>query len=292
MLSMCKPGPTGARIHILWCFVSIICFCLVSAAIAAPPAIPVKIRETKTGTKFGTLGERPEKHQPTLFIFSTDVPSLTPDSIYTETGREVAASGWLSVVIDPPCHGFDQVPNEPTGLTGWAHRIKHDEPLMEKFTRRCQDVLDFLIAEGETDPNRVAAIGTSRGGFCAFHFAAAEARVHAVMAVSPVVHLPVLQEFSDLQSDPRATDLSLVRLADKLADRAVLLTIGNDDARVGTDECVAFAQELVRSGKRLFPDRKVTPVEIRVGPSDGHHAIDDAYGISARWLLSIPFADN
>ncbi|GIT31209.1 MAG: hypothetical protein Ct9H300mP1_32550 [Planctomycetaceae bacterium] len=84
----------------------------------------------------------------------------------------LARHGWLYVTLDPPCHGRDAKKGEPAALSGWAHRVKNGEDLVGPFTKRCRDVLDWLIARKYTDPDRIAAGGTSRGGFCALHFAA------------------------------------------------------------------------------------------------------------------------
>jgi dienelactone hydrolase len=143
--------------------------------------------------------------------------------------------------------------------------------------------LDFLVAEGYTDPQRVAACGTSRGGFCALHFAAAEPRVRAVACISPVTNLLALREFAGV-TEERARSVNVADLAEKLAGRAVWLGIGNDDQRVGTDECIATARRLVEAARARQPNA-VVPVELVVGPSDGHRAIDDAYTRAAQFVL-------
>jgi len=63
------------------------------------------------------------------------------------------------------------------------------------------------------------------------------------------------------------------------------LSIGNTDDRIGTDECIALYQKLVAASRRANPDRKVLPVELIVGPSFGHTAIDDAYSLQTEFLL-------
>jgi hypothetical protein len=75
-----------------------------------------------------------------------------------------------------------------------------------------------------------------------------------------------------------------VHLEERLAGKAVLLSIGNDDHRVSTQDCVAFAQTLVAATRRLRPALPVIPVELMVGPTSGHQAVDDAYLLEARFL--------
>ncbi len=243
----------------------------------------MRVLKTPDGTRFGMFGEKPSSPAATLFVFAVGVDDM-PKSVYIETGRQLAEQGWLYVTLDPPCHGDDQPKGEPAALSGWAHRVKNGQELMAPFTKRCSQVLDYLVREGYTDANRVAACGTSRGGFCALHFAAAEPRVLAVTCVSPVTNLLVLEEFAGL-TERQVRPLNALQLADKLAGRAVLLSIGNDDPRVGTDDCIAVARRLVSTARQRQPDRRVVPVELVVAPADGHHAVDDAYTLAGRFVL-------
>ena len=108
--------------------------------------------------------------------------------------------------------------------------------------------------------------------------------MRAVTCVSPVTNLLVLTEFSGI-GEQQVRGLNAAHLAEKLAGRAVWLSIGNDDARVGTDDCIAFARKLTAEGRRQKSASKVAPVELVVGPSEGHRAVDDAYGLAAQFTL-------
>ena len=71
----------------------------------------------------------------------------------------------------------------------------------------------------------------------------------------------------------RVAALALTAVAEKLTGRSVWLTIGNNDARVGTDDCVAFARRLVtvnKPGQSAAADTKLIDVAIEVLPSAGH----------------------
>jgi dienelactone hydrolase len=257
-----------------------------AAAQNADPTLPrIQLLKTADGTRFGFFGEKPAAPAATLFIFATGIDEMgsDPKQYYSQTGRDLAQDGWLYVVLDPPCHGYDRVEGEPAALVGWAHRVKAGQDLMGPFVKRCVAVLDHLIAEGYTDPNRVAASGTSRGGFCALHFAAGEPRVRAATGVSPVTNPLALSEFAGV-TEEQAKSINIDGLTDRLAGRAVWLSIGNHDPRVSTDDCVSLARKLVAATRRLKPEIKVVPVELVVGPSEGHRAIDDAYRLEAQFL--------
>lgn len=245
---------------------------------------PMRVLQTPAGTRCGIFGDKPAAPAPTLFVFASSVDEMAKSPVYSEAGRHLAEHGWLYVTVDLPCHGHDHRADEPAALSGWAHRVKTGQALMEPFVKRCVDVLDFLIAEGFTDPKRVAACGTSRGGFCALHFAAAEPRVRAVACISPVTNLLALSEFAGV-TESQVQSISIPSIADKLAGRAVWLSIGNHDPRVSTDDCIATARRLVAAARERQADARVVPVELIVGPSDGHHAIDDAYALAARFVL-------
>ena len=153
--------------------------------------------------------------------------------------------------------------NEPGQLSGWAHRVKQGEDFVSPFVRRCADVLDYMIEAGYTDPQRVAACGTSRGGFCALRLAAAEPRIRAVTCVSPVTNLLALREFDGVTAE-QAAPHNVLTFADKLAGRAVWLSIGNDDGRVNTGDCITVARSLVAQSRRRHPKQKTVPVELIV----------------------------
>jgi dienelactone hydrolase len=241
--------------------------------------------KTRAGTHFGLFREKPSVPAPTLFILASGIDEAGTEAgrLYTETGRELAKDGWIYVVLDPPCHGYDQKAGEPSALAGWAYRVKTGQDLMGPFVRGCIDVLDYLIAEGYTDPMRVAASGNSRGGFCALHFAAAEPRIRVVTAISPVTNPLALSEFVGVTQEQVAA-ISIDSLADRLAGRTIWLSIGNDDKRVSTDDCISLSRKLVAATRRLKPDLKTVPVELIIGPSFDHHAIGDATLLEAEFL--------
>jgi len=252
-----------------------------------PPAM--RVLQTDNGTRFGVFGERMKKPAPTFFVFATSVDDMARFDVYSKTGRELARQGWLYVTLDPPCHGRDAKNGEPAALSGWAHRVKNGEDLMGPFVNRCRDVLDWLIARKYTDPERIAAGGTSRGGLCALHFAAAVPRVKAMVCISPVTNPLALREFAGLKQEQTA-GIDAGSLAGKLAGRPIWMSIGNHDQRVGTDDCIATSRRLAAASRKKHPDA-VSPVELIVAPSKGHTAIDHAYTRGARFITDV-FAND
>ena len=243
----------------------------------------MRVLQTDNGTRFGLFGERKKTSSPTFFVFATSVDDMNKYEVYSETGRELAKQGWLYVTLDPPCHGRDSKKGEPAALSGWAHRVKNGEDLMKPFVKRCRDVLDWLVAEKYTDPDRIAVGGTSRGGFCALHFGAADPRVKAIVCISPVTNPLVLREFAGVTPD-RTAGIDVRSLADKLAGRPIWISIGNHDERVGTDDCIAACRRFVAASRKKQP-AALSPVELIIAPSKGHSAIDKAYTRAARFIV-------
>lgn len=275
---MIHSNSIGIKLALLLTIVLIVS--TVAAEGADPPAM--RILQTESGTRFGMFGEKPNSPAPTLFVFATSVDDMDEGAIYTETGRQLAKQGWLYVTLDPPCHGRDSKEGEPPTLSGWAHRVKNGEELMKPFVTRCRDVLDWLVAERYTDPDKVAAGGTSRGGFCALHFTAAEPRVKAVVCISPVTNPLALREFAGVKPEQTAR-INAKALADELAGRPIWMSVGNDDKRVGTDHCISTCRRFVAASRQRKPDA-VAPVELIIAPSNGHTAVDNAYMLAAEFV--------
>lgn len=222
-------------------------------------AADVQLLTTPDDVRFAVLGEKPQSPAATLLVFGGDRHGTLLSDDVNRIGQLLAPDGYLSVSLDIPCHGEDVRPGEEAGLTAWRDRIVKGDDLIGPFTENVTKVLDHLIAEGYTDPQRIAISGTSRGGFCAFHAAAADDRIRCVLAFAPVTHLPVLREFEGARDNPEVLQLSTIHLADKLASKSIWMTIGNDDVRVGTTECIDMYSALVERAKG-----KAVPIPIEL----------------------------
>lgn len=280
-------GPTLLRSFLPFLgFAMLVAHPNLSGSIAADEPSAIQVRRTADKVIFGVIGEIKPKQAPapTLFVFAHGIEEMQQQSVYTEVARLLAKQGWISVIVEPPCHGEDDRDGEPKQLDGWRHRLEHNDAWISAFTTKASAVLDLLIKDGITDPERVAVCGTSRGGFLAYHFAAAEPRVKAAAGISPVTRLTALREFSTTTQREKAEQLDVARLASKLAGRAIWLSIGNNDARVNTDDAIAFTREVVRAAARPDNPDVVIPVELLVAPTPGHSKIDQAHELLSAWL--------
>lgn len=245
--------------------------------------LSVQVLKTPSGERFGMLGKKGSGPAPTLFVFATGLEESLQSADFNRVGHLLGQKGFLCVSVDVPCHGKDRAAGEPGGLHGWPSRLEKGKPLVEAFAKKSSHVLSYLIEEGYTDEKKVGACGTSRGGFMALHFAAAEPRVGWVIAFAPVTDLTVLSEFAGLEKDRTVRGLSLIHHADKLAGRGLWLCIGNRDRRVGTDHAIALTRRIVEAAK---PDKAIIPVELHVTPTAGHTIHATAHEEAARWALS------
>jgi dienelactone hydrolase len=247
-------------------------------------AAEVNALRTPDGVDFAILGDKPAAPAPTLFIFALDARGTLASDVYRRAGNRLAPKGFLCVSVDLPCHGAQHRPDEPKELAGWRHRVDAGEDPMADLARRVKSVLDYLIAERYSDPERIAACGTSRGGFSALHVAAADPRIKCVAAYSPVSDLKALREFKGAEQSPLVKQLAVANHADRLAGRAVWIAIGDQDQRVDTDASIALARALSTAAARKKLPRHV---ELHVTPADGHNTPADAPQQSAAWITRI-----
>ena len=241
----------------------------------------INMLQSQSGVAFALLPLQTSSPAPLLLLFAmagTDTLTIEP---YCRIGRLLHAQGWNVVSLDLPCHGDDQRAGEPLELDGWATRIKAGEDIVAAFQQRVNEVIEQLVATGVADPSRMAAAGTSRGGFMAFQAAAGNPRIRAIAAFAPVTDLLALREFAGQEQNPLAKRLALMNVVGSLADRAAWITIGNADTRVGTDKAMAFAEMLnnVAVAKMLSPR-----VTLRILPVPGHTTVPESHDEAAAWL--------
>jgi dienelactone hydrolase len=249
---------------------------------AADSEPALTIRETSSGIRYGVWALPITYPVPTLFILASSIEETLGDEYFRQAGTELARRGYACVAIDLPSHGRDQRAGEPPGLDGWRWRLDRGEDVVAANNRRLSAVLDHLIEEGRADPARVAACGTSRGGFLALHFSAVDPRVRAVAAYAPVTDLASLREFRGAEEDPLVGSLALVRRKEDLARRAIWIIIGDRDERVDTDKAVTLARQITSSALAQELDARVdlhVPSEPR-----GHTTPRGAVEASIEWI--------
>lgn len=242
----------------------------------------ITLLETPGGVRFGYTGEKPAAPAPTLFLLASSLEANLTDTDFCEAAHILADRGVFSVSADVPCHGCDKRPGETVGLVGWRERMEAGENPFEAFVAGCSAVLDSLIEGQFTDPERVAVLGNSRGGFSAMHFAAGEPRIKAAAAIAPVTKLAALREFAGMDDHPIAASLALKNHASRLAGRPIWMIIGNRDERVNTDYAIEFARAVVAATERNLEE--TVNVEIAIVPSIGHRNPPNAHTLAAAWL--------
>ena len=238
----------------------------------------LKMLQTPSGVRFGSLGERRASPAPTLIIVGSDLEySLTNDEI-NKVGRLLGGAHCFG--LDVPGHGIDVREGEPQSLGAWRARLDKNENFVAKFARDISDILDYLIADGYSDPARIAVAGTSRGGFMGLHAMAEDSRIRAGVSFAPISELTILNEFKGLERHALTQSLALSQIAAKLADRPLWFCIGNNDRRVGTDSLIDFTRRVVAACKK----GKTAPVEIHIMETEDHHIHDTAHEEAAEWL--------
>jgi dienelactone hydrolase len=247
-----------------------------------PPPHEVTIAATATGVRFGYWPARPQTPAPTLFVLATTPETSLGEDYYRQAGDYLWKNGYLLVSVDLPCHGQEQREGEPSGLDGWRFRADRGEDFVADLTGRLSAVLDFLIAEGYADPERIAVCGTSRGGYSALQFAAADKRVKCVAAFSPVTDLVALREFHGAEENPLVEKLAIGQRAADLADRAVWIVIGDRDERVSSDKAIAFARKVTAEALKNGGDPRVD-LHVLAQPK-GHSTPDGAAAMAAEWI--------
>lgn len=244
----------------------------------------VSSAHTAVGTSFAMLPVHTAKPAPTLLLFAMSEKDTLGTEPYCVVGRLLHEQGWNVASLDLPCHGEDRRECEPAELDGWAVRISANEDITADFQLRVNDVVDHLIAIGIADPNRIAAAGTSRGGFMAFHAAIGNPNIRAVAAFSPVTDLIALNEFVGQEDNPLVSRLVLERSVKALADRAVWIYIGDADERVSTDKAVAFVKNLTKANQMRITGADII---LQVLPIPGHASLPEWHKDASVWLQKV-----
>ncbi|MEN3943716.1 alpha/beta fold hydrolase [Prosthecobacter sp. SYSU 5D2] len=254
-----------------------------SAQAADTPPLPASGESLTTadGVRFALWPKRLAEPAPLLFILSGDQDETLSSKYFRQAGQFLANEGVVCVSVDLPCHGQDARPDEK-GLTGWRRRCDKGEDFVAEVTGRLSAVLDHLIKEDIADPERIAASGTSRGGFIATHFAIADARVKHVLAFAPLADLARITEFKGAEDLPLVQKLSLEKNASILAGRSLWLVIGDRDDRVSTESVVRFARAVTQT---TLETKSPAAVDLHVIAEPRGHTVPAGYAeLGAAWL--------
>ncbi len=265
---------------ILFSGIFLACFLSVTEPLAAQD---LKLHTTPGGVEYGTWGSPEPGPAPTIFIFSGTIEETLENAYFRQCGNALAEQGYLCVSIDLPCHGKQAIKGQTSGIGGWNVRIANGENVAAELQKRASEVLDHLIQTKVADPDQIAAAGTSRGGYMAIQFAAADERVKCVAGFAPVTDLAALREFAGNEELPLVKSLSLKSQAKQLAGRPVWVIIGDRDDRVSTKSAMDFALALsAEAVAKDVPSRLELHI---ISEPRGHTTPKGAAEQAARWIL-------
>jgi len=251
---------------------------------ARPSADDVQITSTPAGVEFATWGVTPAKPAPTLIILSGNMKDSLTRGSFLRAGELLAPKGYLCVTIDLPNHGAEAKPGY-SNLSGWGKRAAAGDDFVAEFNDRMKQVVDHLITQGLTDPERIAVTGTSRGGFMAIRYAAFDQRIKCAVGYAPVTDLRRLKEFDLALDVPSVDSMSLEAYVPQLVGRPILIMIGDRDERVGTDAAYLFARKL---SEAAVATDVPSQVELRILSEPRGHSMPSSVGLSAaRWIYRI-----
>ena len=244
----------------------------------------VQLMNTPDGIEFGVWGSPKSEHPaPTLIVLATTIKKTLNSAYYRHCGNQLTNRGFICVSINLPCHGDQRIDGEPEGLSGWSHRAARDSDFVAEFNNRLSKVLDYLVNQGLSDPKKIAACGTSRGGFLAIHAAIHDPRVKCVAAFAPVTDLSTLIEFKLTNKCQLVKKYNLINRASDLAGRKVWIIIGDQDKRVNTDNAVQLAREISKESRKNDLPSKVA---LHVLPEPRGHMIPAGADImAADWIF-------
>jgi dipeptidyl aminopeptidase/acylaminoacyl peptidase len=165
-------------------------------------------------------------------------------------GQFLAARGY--VVIQPNFRGSSGYGKEFLGQNAF-----HE---WRKVMSDIHDSADWLVKQGLADPNRVAILGWSYGGYAALQSAAMDHRYKAVVAIAPVTDLKQLRRDAEGFNDEKLT-LTEIGKGDQLVDGSpinraseiqapVLLVHGTVDGNVAYDHSKHMLAALNHAGAK------------------------------------------
>lgn len=261
---------------------------IAASAVASEPSEghELAVSATPGGVEFAMWGGPENQAAPKLVIMPGKGLDQLSDPSVLKAGVLLVPRGYRCVGIDLPDHG-KQASREVTGVHAWAQRCIEGDNFVAEFNERMKQVVDHLIAEGLTDPERIVAAGTSRGGFLAIHYAAFDPRVAGVVAYAPATDLSVVHKYFDVARDaPMVDQLSVFHQAPNLVGRPMLIFVGDRDDGVATDTAIRFAREL--SAAAVEADVP-SGVELHVISEPRGHALSSKRVTlpAARWIYRL-----
>lgn len=195
-------------------------------------------------------------------------------TVIIHTGFDgTAEEMWIDAACSAQQHGYTAIAFDGPGQPG--PRYKDGLVFRPDWEAVITPVMDFAIAQPEVDPERIALIGNSMGGYLAPRAAAFEPRLKALLAIdgvmdfgSPIVARMAGEDWrSLLQGDDDALDAAIEKQSE--VDTVGRWLVRNGMWSFGVDQPSAFARKVMEY--RLTDDvaAKITcPVFVGDAQSD------------------------
>ncbi len=215
---------------------------------------------------------------PAVFYFSLSARDSLHLDPYNQPALYLGSPALRIFSVSLP--GHDTMP--PTeALRFWADEIRHGKDVIHAFVQEVAAYIRHLIDQHVVDPEKIGAMGLSRGAFIASHVAALVPEIKHILGFAPLTRLANVKEFQDLDVDR----WDLTYLAEEICNRNIRCYIGNRDTRVGTEGCCHFISAL--ANKAFEQKISSSPIELIIGPSighQGHGTSPEVFRQGAAWL--------
>ncbi|MGB9642928.1 MAG: alpha/beta hydrolase family protein [Candidatus Ratteibacteria bacterium] len=208
------------------------------------------------GRQYSFILRCPDKlsKRPVLLItIAADCYHTLNHSDYNLISNMFLAAGHLVASFDLPNHG-EHVDNYGEGLTGWANAMSDGVDIFEKIKKIGSSIIDLAAKEKLAWKNTIVMSGVSRGGLSAMHIMAYDERVYATVVHAPCTDLSKLREFEHLKDNPILVSANAINLARRLANKFLLIAIGEKDQRVDEQSCFEFYARLFVASDTIKPD--------------------------------------
>ena len=203
------------------------------------------------------------KSIPAYVTMRTDLPPGPHPAVILPHGgpaaRDTWGFGWLEQFL--AAQGYVVIQPNFRGSSGYGKDFLGENAFhnWRQVMSDIRDSTDWLVKQGMADPNRLAILGWSYGGYAALESAALDQRYKAVVAIAPVTDLKRLRreaegfrqeriETQEIGKGDQLVDGSPINRADDI-HAPVLLVHGTLDGNVAYDHSTHMLAALKKAGK-------------------------------------------
>ena len=144
-----------------------------------------------------------------------------------------------------------RVPHKWGNLNVLAEGARAGQDVFAEATARLDAAISRAIEAGLAKPGRIVLMGSSCDGFMALDAMAHIPAVGAAIANQTVTYWAYLGEFKGMDDNPIVQKHDLRQMVHRMAPRPVLLQIGYNDERVGTERCRELAACIEKAYKAV-----------------------------------------